>query len=155
MFVHVKRLFLISVISLVFIPSTVLGEDWPGNPKGYGAPYTAYYMGKTCGDFIRAYQKYLADDKYSYYIYFSWTLGWISGLNESLPRGGNILGKGNPKVADFLILVETYCRENPTDKFINGLSLSLRDMTPVDWNDKEYTDKEISVPLLIERKKKD
>jgi hypothetical protein len=51
-------------------------------------------------------------------------------------------------------LVETYCRENPTDKFINGLSLSLRDMTPVDWNDKEYTDKEISVPLLIERKKK-
>ena len=126
-----------TVISAMLLSSIVLG-DWPGAKDDYGPPYTSYDLNKTCGDFIRAKDKKNAGDAYDYYIFYYWVRGYISGLNSSLVRGGNVLGSNDANFDDFMLIVDGYCKKNPLDRFGNAISVPLNDITSVDWEGKSY-----------------
>lgn len=124
--------FWVIVVLQLQVSSAMSSEQkWPGREEGYGPPYYTYADSSTCGDFIRAEEK--RDRSVRYELYKSWIKGYISGLNASLPTGGNVLGEGNPKVEDFMLLVRTYCTNNPLDLFLNGVSASINSRDGVDW----------------------
>lgn len=89
-------------------------------------PVMVYHLHSTCGDFLRA-------DAGQYNLHFAWVSGLISGMNFSLPKGGNVLGGGEKKVEDFMMLVKKSCEEDPTNDFVSAAMISLKKMQPVDW----------------------
>lgn len=125
------------IIGIVLLPNAN-AEEWPGQKGGLGAPVNLYGVGKSCGDFIRAKKEYKDNKPEGYLIYFYWASGYITALNSELPKGGNVLGHASAKITDFMIMVSSYCTENPLEPFINGVSVPLKQLKPVDWQNHEY-----------------
>ena len=106
---------------LLLVPSAISQE--------YGPAYMAYGVcEKTCGDFIGE-----SDTQWNNnYVFF--TCGSITGLNQNLPQGGNVLGCSDPNLGEFIHRVEDYCRENPMDLFQTGIGKSLNKIIPCNEN---------------------
>jgi hypothetical protein len=111
---------------LLWVPSAI--------SQDHGPAYMAYGVcEKTCGDFI------MERDTPRYNNYLFLTCGFITGLNQNLLKGGNVLGCGDPNLGDFILIVEEYCRENSMDLFQTGIGKSLRQFIPCDENGVPYT----------------
>ena len=114
-------------------------DSWPNKDKGYEAPSVGYYppastKGETitCGAYIRS----TGLDRRGFDL---WVGGFITGLNHSLSHGGNVLGSvRSAAISDFLILTEQYCKANPLGLFINGVTVPLGSIRPVDWQGNPY-----------------
>lgn len=104
-------------------------DDWPGKSEGFRPPHYSFTPG-TCGDFERAGE---GTDAYQYFI--GYLSGYISGVNEERPYGGNVLGAGRPKIADFALMVRAYCAEHPLEPLQSGIGHSLKKIKPVTWRD--------------------
>ena len=125
---HLSNSFLLFACLIVSVASESKDENtW--SSKGFtGPPMVIYSLRSTCGDFLRA-----SEDSAEHSSHVIWVSGFISGVNTSLPNGGNSLGGGIKKIEDFMILVKRYCEENPTDDFVKAVSNRLEKMEPVDW----------------------
>ena len=130
-----------SFITLLIVTTPYLNlyaEEWPGKNDGYGAPRNIYLIEKSCGDFIRAEKKYNEKQTNDYLNYFYWMSGYLTGLNANLTKGGNVLGSTNAKRKDFMIMISSYCLNNPIVSFFNGVNVTLGELKTVDWQDNEY-----------------
>ncbi|MDE2389078.1 MAG: hypothetical protein KGN35_08390 [Betaproteobacteria bacterium] len=125
---HLANSFLLFVCLIVSVTSESKDKNiW--HDKGFnGPPMVIYSLRSTCGDFLRASEN---SAEHSWHVV--WVMGFISGINRSLPNGGNSLGGGVKKIEDFMILVKKYCEENPTDDFVKAVSNRLDKMESVDW----------------------
>ena len=128
----------LSIFICIFIPTGAFCEDYPGKAEGLGPPYTGYETIIACGDYIKAKENHTKGKQSNYLFINTWISGYITGLNESLERGGNVLGKLDAKIQDFYIMVENYCRQHPTEYLGSGIGVSLKKLTPVDWKGNEY-----------------
>jgi hypothetical protein len=104
-------------------------DNWPGKSEGLGPPYYSYNT-HTCGDFVRA-----QEGSASHQYLMGFLSGYISGINSERRYGGNVLGKDNPKIADFALMVRRYCAEHPTEPLGSGIGASLKNLKPATWRD--------------------
>ena len=124
------------IIFLLFTFSCSAFSD-KDNEEIWGKPYAAYSIG-SCGDFIRSSIKSTASERVRYNYFEMYARGYVTGINSELGNGGNILGSTDVTIPDFMILVENYCRNNPTGDFLGGLSVSLKKFTPTDYQGNPY-----------------
>ena len=112
-------------------------DNWPGRRNKLGPPTILYAPGSTasnplgnsCGDFAR-----IPETSPKLSFYHGWVSGYISATNDARKYGGNVLGAGERKLADFLMMIREYCRENPMEPFINGVTVTVKKLQPVDWD---------------------
>ena len=104
-------------------------DNWPRKLEGFGPPAYSYNT-KTCGDFVRA-----QEGTASHELFIAFLSGYVSGINSERHYGGNVLGKDNPKIADFALMVRTYCTEHPMENFESGIGISLKKLKPATWRD--------------------
>jgi hypothetical protein len=119
------------VLSLAILSSSLAVdlENWPGRSEKLGPPAIMYLPDGTCGDFAR-----IPEHSPQVAFYNGWINGYISGVNSTRKYGGNVLGPNNPKMADFLMMVHRYCADHPLEPFVNGITVSLKKIQPVDWD---------------------
>lgn len=104
-------------------------DNWPGKADGYGPP-TYSYVRRSCGDFLRA-----QPGSTTYEGYLALFTGYIEGINSTREYGGNVLGKDNPRISDFALMVRSYCEKNPMELLTSGISVSLEKIEPATWLD--------------------
>lgn len=128
--------FLIALCLIGFVPWSPIAHgqaaaDWP-NSENYGPPAVTYSLQKSCGDFLRA--RVGSIEHHEFHV---WLMGYISGKNSMLSRGGNVLGHLNTPIKEFLFAVKRKCERDPSMDFLAAVSLSLDEIPPVDWKGKQ------------------
>jgi hypothetical protein len=102
-------------------------SDWP-NKEDYGPPAVIYPLKSTCGDLLRAKQGSM-----DYEYLKIWVMGFVSGQNSILPRGGNVLGGLDIKIDDFMFTLKRACEQDPGKELVHALYSTLSKIKPVDW----------------------
>jgi hypothetical protein len=104
-------------------------DNWPGKSEGFGPPFFSFEAG-TSGAFVRA-----KEGTAAHQFFIGYLSGYISGVNQERPYGGNVLGTGSPKIVDFALMVRTYCAEHPLERLESGIGVSLKKLKPATWRD--------------------
>jgi hypothetical protein len=114
-------------IALFFSPSSLTAQQTPPLVAVYGI------ASSTCGDLLRS------DTASAGYSYFrTWTMGYTTGRNSALTRGGNVLGSVQAQIDDFLLLLRRRCEAVPMSPLFRTLEALLDSIGPVDQAGKPY-----------------